>query len=123
MLGQYDADTASGRAALQAGLLQQGFTQANQLAQQAFANQGTLAQNQFGLSNFGRTGMGQDISALGSLGAINQGQEQANLTANQKEQVLTEPLIMEESEILKVQAASGAVDVVASILEINREDR
>ena len=27
--------------------------------------------------------MGQDISALGSLGAINQGQEQANLTANQ----------------------------------------
>ena len=35
----------------------------------------------------------------------------------------TEPLIMEENEILKVQAASGAVDVVASILEINREDR
>ena len=47
MLGQYDADTLSGRAALQAGLLQQGFTQANQLAQQAFANQGQLAQNQF----------------------------------------------------------------------------
>jgi hypothetical protein len=33
------------------------------------------------------------------------------------------PLIMEESEILKVQAASGAVDVVASVLEINREDK
>ena len=46
-----------------------------------------------------------------------------NLTAGLKEQVLTEPLIMEENEILKVQAASGAVDVVASILEINREDR
>ena len=46
-----------------------------------------------------------------------------NLTANQKEQVLSEPLIMKESEILKVQASSGAVDVVASILEINREDR
>ena len=46
-----------------------------------------------------------------------------NLAANQKEQVLAEPLIMEESEILKVQASSGAVDVVASILEINREDR
>ena len=27
---------------------------------------------------------------------------------------------MEESEVLKVQAASGAVDVVASVLEINR---
>ena len=43
-----------------------------------------------------------------------------NLTANQKEQVLSEPLIMKESEILKVQASSGAVDVIASILEINR---
>ena len=46
-----------------------------------------------------------------------------NLTANQKEQVLSEPLIMQESEILKVQASSGQTDVIASILEINREDR
>ena len=46
-----------------------------------------------------------------------------DLAANQKEQVLTEPLIMKESEILKVQASSGATDVIASILEINREDR
>ena len=46
-----------------------------------------------------------------------------NLTANQKEQVLSEPLIMKESEILKVQASSGAVDVIASVLEINSEDR
>ena len=46
-----------------------------------------------------------------------------NLTANQKEQVLSEPLIMLESEILKVQASSGQADVIASILEINREDR
>jgi len=46
-----------------------------------------------------------------------------SLSANEKEQVLSEPLIMEESEILKVQASSGNVDVIASILEINREDR
>jgi len=46
-----------------------------------------------------------------------------SLSANEKEQVLTEPLIMKESEILKVQASSGAVDVIASVLEINREDR
>ena len=46
-----------------------------------------------------------------------------SLTSGQKEQVLTETLIMEESEVLKVQATSGNVDVVASILEINREDR
>ena len=46
-----------------------------------------------------------------------------DLAADQKEQVLNEPLIMKESEILKVQASSGQVDVIASILEINREDR
>ena len=48
---------------------------------------------------------------------------QVSLSANEKEQVLSEPLIMMESEILKVQASSGAMDVIASILEINREDR
>ena len=84
MLGQYDADTTLGRAGLLAQLQQGAFGQANQLAQQAFGNQGALAQNQFGLSNFERTGMGQDIGALGNLGALNQQQAQANLTANQQ---------------------------------------
>ena len=46
-----------------------------------------------------------------------------SLNAKEKEQVITEPLIMEESEIIKVDATSGSVDVIASILEINREDR
>ena len=46
-----------------------------------------------------------------------------SLSANENKQVISEPLIMEESEILKVHAASGNIDVVASILEINREDR
>ena len=46
-----------------------------------------------------------------------------SLSANENKQVISEPLIMEESEILKVQASSGAVDVIASVLEINREDR
>ena len=91
MLGQYDADSTFGRASLLAQLQQGGFGQANQLAQQAFQNQGQMAQNQFGLanqqfglSNFGRTGMGQDISALGTLGGLNQQLNQANLTANQQ---------------------------------------
>ena len=35
-----------------------------------------------------------------------------NLAANQKEQVLSEPLIMKESEALKVQASSGQTDVI-----------
>ena len=46
-----------------------------------------------------------------------------SLSAKAKEQVITEPLVMQESEILKVDATSGSLDVVASILEINREDR
>ena len=46
-----------------------------------------------------------------------------SLYANENKQVISEPLIMEESEVLKVQAASGAVDVIASVLEINREDK
>jgi len=90
MLGQYDADSNFGRSALMAQLQQQGFGQANQLASQAFGQQGQLAQNQLGLgqtqlgfSNFDRTGMGQDISALGTIGGLNQQQNQANLTANQ----------------------------------------
>ena len=45
-----------------------------------------------------------------------------DLSANQKEQVFSEPLIMEESEILKINVTSGAADIVVSILEINRED-
>ena len=47
-----------------------------------------------------------------------------NLSANQKEQVLSEPLIMQESEVLQVTAAdANRLHVVASILEINREDK
>ena len=96
MLGQYNADSLADRSALQASMLQQGFTQANQLAQQNFMNQGSIANaqqglagaygnqmnQQFGLSDFGRTGMGQDVSALGSLGGIRQGMNQAQLSAD-----------------------------------------
>ena len=39
---------------------------------------------QFGLSDFGRQGMGQDINALGTLGSVNQAQQQALLTADQQ---------------------------------------
>ena len=95
MMGQYNADSLVDRSALQAQMLQQGYGQANQLAQQNFLNQGNIASQQqglagaygnqmnqqFGLSDFGRQGMGQDINALGSLGAANQAQIQAQLNA------------------------------------------
>jgi len=96
MLGQYNADSLADRSALQASMLQQGFGQANQLAQQNFMNQGSIGtaqqglagaygnqmNQQFGLSDFGRTGMGQDVSALGSLGGLRQSMNQANLSAD-----------------------------------------
>ena len=102
MMGQYNADSLADRGALQSQMLQQGFGQAQQQAQQNFTNQGALfnMQNQqnlsnqglvgaygnqmnqqFGLSDFNRTGMGQDINALGSIGALNQGQQQAQTGA------------------------------------------
>ena len=84
MLGQYNADTLANRAGIRAGLLQQGFGQAQQAAQQAFQNQGVLAGQQMGLSNFQRAGMGQDIAAMGQLGATQQAQQQAILNAQQQ---------------------------------------
>ena len=91
MLGQYMGDTLANRAGIRAGLLQQGLGQAQQQAQQAFGNQqqianmySGLAGQQYGLSNFQRAGLGQDIGALGQLGAIRQGAEQARLTADQQ---------------------------------------
>ena len=43
---------------------------------------------------------------------------------NATEQLLSEPLILQESEILKVTATTaGRLHVVASILELSREDR
>ena len=88
-LGQYQSDVLGDRAALQAQLLQQGFGQAQQAAGTAFGQgaqlaglQSGLAGQQFGLSDFQRTGMGQDVSALGSLGALRQGQQQALLSAD-----------------------------------------
>jgi hypothetical protein len=91
MLGQYNADTLANRAGIRAGMLQQGFGQASQARQQAFGNQQQMAnmysglgQQQMGLSNFERAGMGQDIGALGQLGSISQAQKQAELTANQQ---------------------------------------
>ena len=90
-LGQYQSDRLGDRAALQAQMLAQGFGQAQNLAQQNFQNQGTLAGlqsglagQQYGLSNFQRQSMGQDVSALGSLGALRQGQQQALLGADQQ---------------------------------------
>ena len=81
-MAEYDSSNLRNRAALLASLQQQGFTQAQNLAQQAFQNQGALAAQQMGLSNFQRGSLGQDVSALGNLGAFRQGITQAQLQAD-----------------------------------------
>jgi len=88
---EYQTGSDRNRAMLQAGLLQQGYGNAQSAAQQAFQNQQSIAQGQLGLgnaqmnlSNFQRTGMGQDVGALGQMGAMRQAQTQAGLSAQQQ---------------------------------------
>ena len=97
-LAELGTGAARERAALQAGLLQQGFGQAQAARQQDIANRFGLAQATQGLGAFqsGLAGQqaqlgqatqalqGADISRLGSLGALNQAQAQAQLDAQRE---------------------------------------
>jgi hypothetical protein len=74
---EYQAGSDMKRAQLQAALLNQGFGQAQQAAQQQFQNQMGLASALPGLQS-------GDISTLGSLGALNQAQTQAGLDATRE---------------------------------------
>ena len=74
---EYMRGSDMNRAQLQAGLLNQGFGQAQQAAQQQFNNQQGLAQLVPGLQ-------GTDISRLGQLGALNQAQTQAGFDATRE---------------------------------------
>ena len=91
---EYQQASDRNRAALQAQLLQQGFGQAQQAAQQAFMNQQTLGGQQLNLGQAGQTFLGQDIGALQTLGGINQAQQQAQLSAQQQllQNQLNQPL-------------------------------
>jgi len=88
---EFQTGAARERAALQAGLLQQGFGQAQAARQQDIANQFNLAQAQAGLGQQ-QQGLASlvpglqraDVAQLGSLGAINQAQEQAELDASRE---------------------------------------
>ena len=84
---EYMSNSDRNRAALQSGLLQQGFSQANQLAQQDYMNQLNLGTSQ-------QAFLGQDVGALSTLGTGLQGQRQAELSAHQQlaQQQLNQPL-------------------------------
>ena len=81
MRSEYQSQQDLNRALLESGLLQQGFTQANQLAGQAFGQQRNLAQDVSGLGGLQYKLQGQDVGRLGSAGAIQQAQAQAEADA------------------------------------------
>jgi len=111
-LAEFGTGAARERALLQAGLLQQGFGQAQQARQQDIANRFGISQAQAGLAGqragfagatqglgafqSGLAGQqaqlgqvqqqatGTDISRLGQLGALNQAQQQAQLDATRE---------------------------------------
>ena len=112
---QYASDAAAKRAALQAQLLGQGFTQANQLAQDAFTQQSNLANQQLGLGTYQQNlanqqlGLGDfsrnlaslqpslaasGVQQLGAAGTGNLAYQQAQLDAAQQRNQLAynEPL-------------------------------
>ena len=75
---QYQSNSDRNRAATQAGLLQQGFTQSNQLANQAFGQQMNLASLQPSLA-------ATNIQQLGAAGNQNLAYDQALLDAQQQQ--------------------------------------
>ena len=90
-LGQFRSDSDRARAALQAGLLQEGFGEAVSRRQQDLINRQNLAGEQLrgagfqtGLANLIQGLQGTDVSRLGSVGAIQQAQAQAQLDAQRE---------------------------------------
>jgi hypothetical protein len=84
MRSEYQSQQDLNRALLNAQLLQQGFGQAQQAANQAFGQQRNLAQDISGLGGLQYKLQGQDVSRLGSAGAIQQAQAQAEANALQE---------------------------------------
>ena len=90
-LAEFGTGSDRERAALQAQLLQQGFGQAQAARQQDLANQVNLAGQQLQAGQF-QTGLAQlvpslqsrDIRTLGSVGAVQQAQSQAQLDAQRE---------------------------------------
>jgi len=88
MQAEYQTQSDRNRAMLQAGLQQQGFTQAQGARQQDYLNRLGLAQAQQGLGSY-QAGLGSatqqqlgaDIGMAGQVGSANQAQAQAELDA------------------------------------------
>jgi len=91
---QYASDAARNRAALQAQLLGQGFTQAQNLAQQAFTQQQNLGEFSRNLASLQPSLAASGVQQLGAAGTGNLAYQQALLDAQQQRNQLAynEPL-------------------------------
>jgi len=93
---EYQTQSDRNRAALQAGLLEQGFGQAQQARQQDYMNQLGISQAQLGLGQY-QAGLGAttqqlaggDIGLAGQVGATNQAQAQAIADAQREANRMT----------------------------------
>ena len=113
---EYASSSDRNRAALQAGLLQQGFQQAQSARQQDFANQLGLANLQSGLGARAQDFSRAQISGLGTLGSAQQAQQQAILDAQRQTAQLAvdDPrrrLSMLGSGITQLTPGAGAVSI------------
>jgi hypothetical protein len=113
---EYASASDRNRAALQAGLLQQGFQQAQSARQQDFANQLGLANLQSGLGARAQDFSRAQISGLGTLGSAQQAQQQAILDAQRQTAQLAvdDPrrrLSMLGSGITQLTPGAGAVSI------------
>ena len=81
---EYQALSDMNRAGLQAGLLQQGYTQAQGARQQDFANQQGIANLQSSLGKGAQDLYRGQIAGLGALGATQQAQTQAGYDAERQ---------------------------------------
>ena len=84
MQSEYQSTSDKNRAALQAGMLQQGYQQAQQARQQDLANQRGIAGLQSTLGGGAQQLAQQQIKGLGVLGAGQQAQSQAVLDAQRQ---------------------------------------
>ena len=80
-LGEYQAASDRNRSAIQAGLLQQGYTQGQGARQQDYQNQMGLGQYQSGLGSLTPQLLAGQIGTMGQVGATQQAQTQANYDA------------------------------------------
>ena len=80
-LGEYQAASDRNRAAIQAGLLQQGYTQGQAARQQDYTNQLGMGQYQSGLGSLTPQLVAGQIGTMGQVGATQQAQTQAGYDA------------------------------------------